>query len=197
MRLDLAPHWLRARAKRDEHSGCWIWHGSSDQAGYGRAWVSDRLQYAHRAAWEWVNGPIPPSRVLHHTCSRRACVHPAHLILMERGPHIAKHAKDWPKATPEERREANREGQNAWKARRLFEDGCRVCLEPARPGYRVCEQHRQRQNEIKRLARRGLKAMPLPARVRRVRVEPPPRLRLPLAPRPPMRDRCITTYRRA
>jgi len=66
---------------------CWLWTGGKDPDGYGifsetappgslRATLSTR---AHRYSWALANGPVPPGRLLMHSCDTRACVNPAHL----------------------------------------------------------------------------------------------------------------------
>lgn len=80
---------------------CWLWTGSKDiYDGYGKCNVKqwgDRLEKlgvggswkkgtkstrsvrAHRLAYGvWVK-PLPKGSVIHHTCSNRACINPAHL----------------------------------------------------------------------------------------------------------------------
>lgn len=61
-------------------SGCWLWTGQVDAAGYGR-WgartTGSRL--AHRRVYELVVGRIPVGLVLDHLCRVRHCVNPEHL----------------------------------------------------------------------------------------------------------------------
>lgn len=55
--------------------GCWDFIGPRNGQGYGRHCG----QGAHRVAWMSVNGPIPPGKIICHTCDRPRCVNPAHL----------------------------------------------------------------------------------------------------------------------
>lgn len=58
---------------------CWQWLGSTNQAGYGSAWIDGRLSRAHRVVYESERGPIPSGLTLVHLCGIRDCVNPAHL----------------------------------------------------------------------------------------------------------------------
>lgn len=59
---------------------CWQWQAATDR-GYGRFWVatSQRMELAHRLAYQWLVGPIPDTLTLDHLCRNRSCVNPAHL----------------------------------------------------------------------------------------------------------------------
>ena len=69
---------------------CWPWRrGLTD--GYGYVRINSRAHRAHRIAWAYVNGPIPDTLELDHTCHNpqvcqlgsscphRRCCNPAHL----------------------------------------------------------------------------------------------------------------------
>lgn len=65
--------WLHVEAA--DSNGCWKWRGSLNRNGYGmfgRRW-------AHRLAYELVQGPVSAGLELDHLCRNRWCVNPAHL----------------------------------------------------------------------------------------------------------------------
>jgi hypothetical protein len=66
------------RAEPDE---CWIWQGGKQGKGYGQFYRRKREPVgAHRFAWELANGqPVPPGRMVMHSCDNPPCVNPAHL----------------------------------------------------------------------------------------------------------------------
>lgn len=70
---------LRRVGYRTEDRGfttpCWIWQGSLNHNGYGRA--GSRL--AHHRFYEEHLGPIPQGLTLDHLCRVRACINPEHL----------------------------------------------------------------------------------------------------------------------
>jgi hypothetical protein len=75
----------------DEQTGCLIWTGMLDAAGYGRISWQGRMWQAHRAIWTHQVGPIPAGTApdgsdwtLDHLCFRRPCVNVAHLEVVSR-----------------------------------------------------------------------------------------------------------------
>lgn len=67
----------------DKTTGCWLWLGQVKKDGlrYGLLKIKYKHAYAHRVAWELVNGSIPEGlEVLHH-CDVPHCVRPTHLFL--------------------------------------------------------------------------------------------------------------------
>lgn len=61
---------------------CWNWLGSTaTQSHYGNLRFNNNWMYAHRFAWENINGEIPKGfHVLHH-CDNPLCCNPNHLYL--------------------------------------------------------------------------------------------------------------------
>jgi hypothetical protein len=62
---------------------CIIFQGFVADNGYGRRWSrsTKKMSSAHRVAWEEAHGPIPPGRVIMHSCDVRTCVNLNHLYL--------------------------------------------------------------------------------------------------------------------
>lgn len=82
---------LWEKADCSDPGGCWIWMAAVNSKGYGttsrppvpgQKGRSPRV-YAHRLAWEVVNGPIPDGLSIDHICHERRCINPAHLRLAD------------------------------------------------------------------------------------------------------------------
>lgn len=67
---------------RPELGPCWVWIGTVDKDGYGRAiWKSMRMQRANRVAWFLRYGSIPDGKQVLHHCDNPPCVNDSHLFL--------------------------------------------------------------------------------------------------------------------
>jgi hypothetical protein len=68
---------------------CWLWTGGKMSNGYGMI-VNDTGHKvpAHRAAYEFLVGPIPKGLDLDHLCRVRHCVNPEHLEPVTRGENL-------------------------------------------------------------------------------------------------------------
>jgi len=59
-----------------------LWKGAVEPNGYGRFYLSDRInRRAHRVAWTLFRGEIPPGLFVCHHCDVHGCVNPDHLFL--------------------------------------------------------------------------------------------------------------------
>lgn len=65
--------------KPDGEDGCWLWTGSTTQAGYGKFKWRGVSFYAHRLTYETFVAPIPAGWVIDHLCRNPPCCNPRHL----------------------------------------------------------------------------------------------------------------------
>ena len=65
-----------------DSNGCWIWKGSTNQAGYGRIEVGSENCYVHRISWIISRKRIiPEGMLIIHSCDNPSCWRPDHLKL--------------------------------------------------------------------------------------------------------------------
>lgn len=67
-------------------SGCWLWRGCINRGGYG-VYSHNR---AHRLAFQFFVGEIPPGLDLDHVCRVRNCINPTHLEPVTRRENISR-----------------------------------------------------------------------------------------------------------
>jgi predicted transcriptional regulator len=60
---------------------CWEWLSGKNKDGYGNFSISGKYQSSHRFAYEYVNGPIPPGKIILHNCDNPGCQNYKHLEL--------------------------------------------------------------------------------------------------------------------
>ena len=76
---------LLSKISFEPNTGCWIWHGSHGQKGYGEIRVNYKLKRAHRVVYEEFIGKIPDDMVIDHLCLNKWCVNPDHLQVVTPG----------------------------------------------------------------------------------------------------------------
>jgi hypothetical protein len=63
----------------EPNTGCFLWLGYTNAAGYGYVRRGQRRLAAHRVYYEQIKGPIPAGMQLDHLCNNTHCVNPDHL----------------------------------------------------------------------------------------------------------------------
>lgn len=84
--IDMAkfPRRFSDKVRVDPDTGCWLWLAGKTRAGYGSFWWDGQTLYAHRFAWEFLNGLVPDGLELDHFlfpegCAGPSCANPAHV----------------------------------------------------------------------------------------------------------------------
>ena len=76
---------MEERIEAEPMSGCWIWTGVRNAAGYGQVLTeatSRHRRLAHRAIYERFRGRISAGLVCDHRCRNTSCVNPDHLAVV-------------------------------------------------------------------------------------------------------------------
>ena len=113
----------------EPNTGCYLWLGKIDRAGYGHVKDSGEDRKAATVAWELRHGSrVPSGLVLDHRCRMRCCVNPDHLEAVTQkvnwdrgdGPRVIK----YPKRLICDCGEVY---EVIWNGRGVEERGCRNC----------------------------------------------------------------------
>lgn len=74
----------------EPNTGCWIWTGELSGHGYGRLWINNKRQMAHRYFYEQFVGSIPNNYEIDHICGIRSCCNPSHLTPVSRSENASR-----------------------------------------------------------------------------------------------------------
>ena len=74
-------HYFQAKIQEDPKTGCHIWTAAKYSNNYGHIRWQEKDLLAHRVAWEYENGKIPPGLQVCHKCDQPQCCNPDHLFL--------------------------------------------------------------------------------------------------------------------
>lgn len=89
--------------------GCWPWKGGTHTFGYG----STANGSAHRVAYQFAKGEIPPGHVIRHQCHNPICCRPDHLLTGTQKENVHDSIRAGRKNTPRGERAGNAKLTNA------------------------------------------------------------------------------------
>jgi len=79
----------------EPNSGCWLWIGATNEAGYGRFYVNGKNLHAHRFSYLAFKGEVPEGMVLDHLCRVHCCVNPDHLEAVTNKENVRRGLSYW------------------------------------------------------------------------------------------------------
>lgn len=110
------PKYSDADVVTDPVTGCKVRPGCRHKNGYVKRRIEGRYVYAHVAAWEAVNGPVPDGFTLDHECRNRPCENVDHLRLATRSQQQGNRSRDHDGSSRFKGVSASDKGK-PWKAR--------------------------------------------------------------------------------
>lgn len=141
------PSRIENRIIPEPNSGCWIWLGGmrDKKDEYGGINWEGRIWRTHRLVFTLLNGQIPDSLDLDHTCRNRLCCNPEHLDPCTRAVNISRGNGVAPnnlrKTHCPQGHKYNQENTYAWNKQRF----CRTCSN----GYKISYARWHPKNRIR------------------------------------------------
>lgn len=130
---------LDARTFYEPNTGCWIWLGTDNGAGYGSISYQGKHQLVHRLTYLLEVGPIPGGLDLDHLCRVRRCRSPYHLEPVTRSENLRRGVL-WQCGESHRRQTHCPHGHEYDGRNSRGERVCRACRRVAMQRYR--ERHR-------------------------------------------------------
>lgn len=97
----LMHHGVEVDEESPDYEPCWVWTGSTNNAGYGQVKFNAKNWNLHRLAWHMLVERLPqPGRardadglVLDHVCENRLCLNPSHLEKVSQSVNVKRGAR--------------------------------------------------------------------------------------------------------
>lgn len=80
---------VRLEERTEKTGTCWLFGGARRNRCHAEISVRDYPTYVHQVSYAIHHGPIPPGRVVRHTCDVGNCWRPDHLLLGSQRENVA------------------------------------------------------------------------------------------------------------
>lgn len=143
-----------SKVVQDSITGCWIWVGCLNGAGYGQIGVDSKVVLAHRWSFEYFKHKISKRKVIDHLCRNSRCVNPSHLDCVTMGENtrrgnLHKVIKAKWKAIRKCKRGHPFKGENLYidkRGRRM----CKTCQKDAASRWKIANRNRVNEKQRQR-----------------------------------------------
>lgn len=118
-------------------TGCLLWTGSINSAGYGQVGTPEGTKLVHRLMHEWFTGPIPDGLQIDHLCRVRHCAAPAHLEAVTASLNLLR-GYSWQRAKTHCKQGHPFDDANTyWRASAPHMRACRACVRESQRRHRA------------------------------------------------------------